>query len=149
VAIDFIGQASCCPFDLTLVPADQHFLKARHVPVFGKSIKRSKQPGSSLPAAICLLVLLPCRLCSFLVELALSLVLLVQQLLLLLDCLAGLPGILLGADALSLNWHRSCHTQPDHQHKNSDTLHILSEQKILQRSYTEAAAAVTSLMLLL
>jgi hypothetical protein len=74
---------------------------------------------------------------------------LLQHLLLALGRLPGLARIFFDTGALSLSWYRRCNTQGDQQQESGNWFHKVSEQKMLQRSYTEAAAVLVHKMLLL
>lgn len=92
-----------------------------------------------LIATVRLLGRLPLRLLVFPHCFPLFLVCLLQHLLLLLGRLLGPARIFLRTDALSLNRYRPRQSQGNQQHKSGNAFHNVSERKILQRSYTEAA----------
>ena len=74
---------------------------------------------------------------------------LVQHLLLVLDRLAGLARIFLGADALSLGRDCRCHTQNGQQHESSDSFHNVSERTVLEAILHRSGGRLAHLVLLL
>lgn len=83
-------------------------------------------------AAVRLVGCFALRFCGFLHGLVLFLVGLVQHLLLVLDRLAGLASIFLGADALSLGWDCGSNTQGGQQDKGRYSFHDVSERMVLE-----------------
>jgi hypothetical protein len=74
---------------------------------------------------------------------------LLQQLLLLLGLPVRPAHIFFGNGASSLSGQRARHTQGNQQHESSNSFHNVSERRILQRSYTEAAPELAHKVLLL